>query len=65
MHHMTITKCDDCGAVIERTRDAIGIGHGLFSVVQLCASCGAPAAVLLARVIAKRRTAQPQPEIKA
>ena len=53
---MTITKCDNCGAVVEPPKDYVSIGRGsLVPTVQLCASCGAPAADLLDRVIARRR----------
>jgi hypothetical protein len=62
---MTITQCDDCGAVIERRGDAIAIGRGWpLPMIELCASCGAPAAEMLERVIAKRR-GEPEREIKA
>jgi hypothetical protein len=57
MLRMTITHCDNCAAVIERRADSIAISRGfMFRGIELCASCGAPAAQLLDRVAAKRDT---------
>jgi hypothetical protein len=53
---MTITHCDDCGTTIVGPHDSITISRGFaYRGVELCGICGAPAAELLDRVLAKCR----------
>jgi hypothetical protein len=61
---MTTIHCDGCGQEIPREEDGISIGRGWFPKVQLCASCGAPAAALLQRIDEKILSAKPQPQIE-
>ncbi len=66
MDGMTIIKCDGCGQEIPREKDSISIGRGwLVAAIQLCATCGAPAATLLDRVAAKRRSEGREHQIEA
>jgi hypothetical protein len=67
MHRMTITKCDDCSAVIERTEDCVSIGRGSlwYQSVVLCGRCGAPAAQLFDRVAQRHRSPEAKRQIKA
>ena len=63
---MTIIHCDSCGREITREENSISIGRAsLLPLVELCAACGAPAAELLDRVAAKRRSEGRERQIEA